>query len=52
MDQINMDQLAEMVVQRIMAANKTGDNDQEWTKNVVGKTNNARGNVARYSYNR
>ena len=29
MDQINMDQLAEMVVQRIMAANKTGDNDQE-----------------------
>ena len=29
MDQINMDQLAEMVVNRIMAANKTVDNDQE-----------------------
>lgn len=29
MDQINMDQLAEMVVQRIMAANKTVNNDEE-----------------------
>jgi len=29
MDQINMDQLAEMVVQRIMAANKTVHNDEE-----------------------
>ena len=29
MDQINLDQLAEMVVNRIMAANKTVDNDQE-----------------------
>jgi len=28
-DQINMDQLAEMVVQRIMAANKTVHNDEE-----------------------